>query len=264
MKNKVVSDYHIHSKWSPDSKMSIQDALDHCNLGQIQDIAFTEHMDLGIQHKKAYHRLDDYIEEVSQAKHQYPMMHILTGIEAGVNASNLTETEQLLRTFPLEYIVFSLHASKGAPFCSQRAYQKAGHEAFLRLYFEEMLYIVTHGQRYHALGHLDYILRYQSYTIEEFLLYEQQIKEILNQLILHHAALEINTKGIQSLNRPHPPMEILKWYVQLGGSLVVIGSDAHKASQIGEHFHQAKEWIQSAGLEVYHTFEKGNWIENPL
>lgn len=264
MKNKGITDYHVHSKWSPDSKMSIQEALEHCIQNQILDIAFTEHMDLGIQHKKAYHQLEGYIEEIAQAKAQYPTITIQTGIEAGVNAANLVETEKILSAFPLDYIIFSIHASRGAPFCSQRAYSKKGHQAFLQLYFEEMRYIVTHGTHYQALGHFDYILRYQPYTMKEFLSYEQPIKEILNQLILHQAALEINTKGIQSLERPHPPMEILQWYAQLGGTLVVVGSDAHKASQIGEYFDRAIEWIKESGLRYYHTYDNGTWVENPL
>lgn len=264
MKKSKNVDYHVHSQWSPDSRMPIKEALDYCAQQEIHEVAFTEHMDIGIQHKKAYHRLDEYLQEVATLKLQYPELHILSGIEAGVNVGNLEATEQLLQNLPLDYIIFSLHASHRYPFCSKKAYTRIGHAEFLQLYFDEMLHIVSQGKKYHALGHMDYILRYHPYTIEEFLSYENQIKEILKQLKIHNAALEVNTKGIQSLHRPHPPIEILRWYAQLGGELVVIGSDAHAMDQIGEHFNYAKEWIRTAGLMGYHTFEKGDWVKNPL
>ena len=150
---------------------------------------------------------------------------------------------------------FSIHASKGIPFCSQRAYHKCGHQELLRLYFNEMLYTVTHGKHYHALGHMDYILRYHPYSLEEFLGYEAEIKLILEQLIRHQAALEINSKGFRSLNRPHPPIEILKWYQEMGGTLLVIGSDAHKSSQM-EKTSRVDRMVKTSGFSYYRLYGK--------
>lgn len=260
MNNYEKTDYHIHSEWSPDSRMPIQEALESCQKQEIDDIAFTEHLDIGIQHDKhAYEKLNQYTAVLEKVKSHYPMMNILTGIEAGVNTANLDSTEAYLDSCKYEFIIFSIHASKGIPFCSQRAYQKCGHQELLRLYFNEMLYTVTHGKHYHALGHMDYILRYQPYSLEEFLGYEKEIRQILEQLIQHQAALEINSKGFQSLNRPHPPIEILKWYQEMGGNLLVIGSDAHKSSQIGENFQDSIEWLKQAGFFHYQVIREGNW-----
>lgn len=240
--------------------MPIQEALDFCQKQAILDIAFTEHLDIGIQHdKNAYTKLNQYITLLQETKPQYPMIHILTGIEAGVNVANLESTEAYLDSCAYEFIIFSIHASKGIPFCSQRAYNKCGHKELLQLYFGEMLHAVTHGKHYHALGHMDYILRYQPYSLEEFLGYEAQIKQILEQLMIHQAALEINTKGIQSLNRPHPPIQVLKWYKEIGGTLLVIGSDAHKASQIGEKYQEAVEWLKLSGFSHYNLIREGIW-----
>lgn len=264
MKERLITDYHIHSEWSPDSNMSIQEAIEYCQLMQITDIAFTEHMDIGIQHKRDYHILGEYIKAIAKAKQRYPLMHILAGIEAGVNVTNLVVTEQFLQSLPFDYIIYSIHASQGIPYCSRKAYKKVGHKKLLHQYFEEMLFIVTNGKNYHSLGHLDYILRYQPYSLDEIVEYEEQIRQILRQLILHYAALEINTKGIQSLGRPHPPLAVLQWYRQEEGSLLVIGSDAHKASQIGEFFESALQWIQQAGFHNHHTFNGKMWQNHPL
>jgi len=45
----------------------------------------------------------------------------------------------------------------------------------------------------------------------------------------------------------------------MGGTLLVIGSDAHKSSQIGENFQESIEWLKQAGFSYYQVIRERNW-----
>jgi histidinol phosphatase-like PHP family hydrolase len=55
---------------------------------------------------------------------------------------------------------------------------------------------------------------------------------------------------------PCPALEILRWYRQLGGEILIFGSDAHKPQDIGMHFKLARELALTAGFTRLARFER--------
>ncbi len=53
-----------------------------------------------------------------------------------------------------------------------------------------------------------------------------------------------------------PNVEILKWYVALGGDRVTLGSDAHKPEDIGADLDVALDAARAAGLKYITQFEQ--------
>ena len=53
-----------------------------------------------------------------------------------------------------------------------------------------------------------------------------------------------------------PNVEILKWYVELGGERVTLGSDAHKPEDIGADLEVALDAARAAGLKYVTQFER--------
>ncbi len=53
-----------------------------------------------------------------------------------------------------------------------------------------------------------------------------------------------------------PGLDILRWYVELGGERVTLGSDAHTPKQIGSHLDVALDTARAAGLKYLTFFEQ--------
>jgi histidinol-phosphatase (PHP family) len=77
------------------------------------------------------------------------------------------------------------------------------------------------------------------------------LSEILGDVIRQGLALEINTSGLrQAVREPYPGVELLGMYARLGGKSVIVGSDAHRVSDLGAGLSEAREMAAQAGLEV--------------
>ena len=95
---------------------------------------------------------------------------------------------------------------------------------------------------YSILGHLDMIKRYDKQGDYPFKKTEPVIREILKHIIKAGKGIEVNTSSFRyKLNDLTPSRKILKLYNELGGEIITIGSDAHKAEDIGHKFDYIKK-----------------------
>jgi histidinol-phosphatase (PHP family) len=126
---------------------------------------------------------------------------------------------------------------------------------------EEVLKNLSMTDDYDTAAHLDFVERYYpAENVEEKLLkyedFADVIDEILLTLIRKDKALEINTAGIRyGLGVPHPSQRILLRYKELGGKLITIGSDAHRATDIAADFETVAKYLLDAGFKEYCVFE---------
>ena len=60
----------------------------------------------------------------------------------------------------------------------------------------------------------------------------------------------------RGMGDPSPPLQILRWYRELGGEILTFGSDAHIAGAIASHFDVALEMARAAGFTRVATFEQ--------
>ena len=133
----------------------------------------------------------------------------------------------------------------------------------IKNYLNEVLEnIKLYKNEFDVYGHLDYVIRYViNYygNIINKLNYsdsKELLDEILTLLIKNDKGIEINTSGIRyGLNSPHPNIDIIKRYKQLGGKIITIGSDAHKIEDLASDFDVAIDILKQAGFDeiaVYH------------
>ncbi|MDO5702684.1 MAG: histidinol phosphate phosphatase, partial [Lachnospiraceae bacterium] len=87
--------------------------------------------------------------------------------------------------------------------------------------------------------------------------YADVIDEILKILVRDNHAIEINTAGIRKqLGFPNPHPDILRRYRELGGTLVTVGSDAHRAYAVGFAVNTAVDILRSCGFTHMVYYEK--------
>ncbi|MCK5847702.1 MAG: histidinol-phosphatase HisJ family protein [Caldisericia bacterium] len=254
--NKTL-DYHVHSKWSLDSVLNVDEAIRFAENMWVNEIAFTEHLDFGFPEKEsAIINIPEYIDDLKI--HQTTTnIKILKGIEVGITESNLRESQRIISNFDFDFVIASVHANDIVPFCSTKAKLYYG-DRLLETYLKHVLYVVKNFDNFNTLGHLDYLLRYQNFSISDLMSFKTLVDEILGTLIYKNKAIEINTKGYTEDNfRDFKP--VLERFCLLGGKWITFGSDAHKSASIVHYFSETKTIINELGILDFAKYSDDRW-----
>ena len=115
------------------------------------------------------------------------------------------------------------------------------------------------GKDFDILGHFDYIARYAPYP-KQSIFYKDfpgELDEILKFLVSEGKGLEINTKTYRQygLRTPELDRDILIRYMELGGDIICLGSDSHKADQVGARFDYFAQYVKMFGFRRLGHFE---------
>ncbi|HCS73990.1 MAG TPA: histidinol phosphate phosphatase, partial [Clostridiales bacterium] len=124
-------------------------------------------------------------------------------------------------------------------------------------YYATILDVLKDYDDFNVLGHLDYLRRYSpyEYVSTDYKIGEEIIESILKLLIEKGKGLELNTAGFRhSSKQPHPHPDIIKWFKQLGGEIVAIGSDAHSIDYVGYEVDRAFDLLKYAGFNYVASF----------
>lgn len=247
-------DCHIHTNFSTDATMDIEDAIrvsKKLGLG----IIITDHMDY--KHHVPGEFVfdpDEYFEEYIP----YRSDRLLLGVEIGFREDSLKEIKELKDNYPFDFIIGAIHVVNGMDIYYKDYYIGKSKEQAYREYLEAVLLLVKHHDLYDSLAHMDYITRYSIY--EDRGLYYREFSELIDAILkeLSNAdkAIEINTRRIHEKDTVNNFIEILKRFRELGGRYVTIGSDAHKPEDIGINFKIAEEMVCTCDLKSVYYKER--------
>lgn len=260
-------DYHIHSHFSSDSNMKMEDAIKKAiDLG-LEEIAFTDHIDLlypPVSYPVWDIDYDIYTKEFFYLKEKYKnSISIKLGAEVGLQPHSIQKTLELLEKYPFDFIIASTHVVDYKDLADRVFYEgKTKEQAYMR-YFEQTLNLIKSFDKFCVYGHLDIVKRYGNYQNTELnkTEYWDIIDEILKLIIQKGKGIEVNTSGYRyHLNMPHPEFKILKRYHDLGGKIITIGSDAHRPEHIAYMFDKTIDSLKEIGFEYIAKFENQNPI----
>ena len=266
----IKADYHTHCNFSTDSNTSPESMIEGAIQKGITHFCLTDHMDLdypGTTKEKPLFEFEpkNYFKTLLPLQEQYKnKLNFSIGIELGLrpNRTDLNNTMyQLLADYPFDFALGSIHILEDKdPYYESYWKEYSSSKNVLINYFNHLIQSIQQFDGFDALGHLDYIIRYipdfcatKNYSYKE---HKEVIDEILKILIQKNKALEINTKGlISGLSCFHPKLEILTRYLELRGTLLTIGSDAHDPNSIGTQFQQAEALLCSCGIKGYYIYK---------
>lgn len=289
-------DCHSHSAYSPDSQTPAAEMCARALELGLTAYAITDHCECDffdpahpiVQPKKSVPiaaREEDPSDEeqfnyakttaqslktVTELKAAYAgKLELLAGVEIGQAMQNLEAAEQVTAK-PYDLIIGSLHRAAGLPDYYFIDYaQLDSHDLLelLRDYYEE-LYRTACWNKFDTLGHLTYPLRY---IVGDFGIpvdihqCDDIIEQILKTLAQNGKALEINTSGLrQKLGHTMPEVPYVKWFRELGGEFITIGSDAHNARDLGAGIEQGMERAYKAGFRHITYFKQRKPVLLPL
>ncbi|MBC2854972.1 histidinol-phosphatase HisJ family protein [Cetobacterium sp. 2A] len=258
---KLLSDYHIHSKFSGDSNEELEKIINQAQKLGMKEIAITDHYDFDVINvsENFMVNFEEYVPKILELKDIYKdKIDIKLGVEFGMQPHLKDYARNLLKMYPFDFIIASSHSIDRIDVSSKDFFIEKTPEKAHEDYFKNLLKNLDSFDEFSVWGHLDFITRYGGPQYRE-LNYKKNwdiIEEILKKIISLGRGIEINTSGFRyGENRFYPKDEVLKRYFELGGEVITIGSDAHKFEDIGKDFNVAYDFLESIGVKYISSFK---------
>lgn len=259
----IITDFHTHSSNSGDSYTPMNQQIESAINKGLKYLCITEHLDLDypkMPRENIDFNLDTdaYFNEYKQNKGIYSdKINLLFGVELGLQPHLAKTYSDYVKSWSFDFIIGSSHLCDGCDIYYPSFYEGKDESECYRRYFESELENINAFNDFDIYGHLDYIVRYgpnkdRYYTYEK---YKDIIDSILCKLINLGKGIEINTKAFKSgMAHPNPCEDILKRYLELGGEIITVGSDAHSPEFIASEFDRAEKILKECGFKAYCYF----------
>ena len=261
----ITADYHLHSSFSGDSTEPMENMICSAIKKGLTHICFTEHMDMDYPVNEYCPEntftlnTDSYLYDLAKYKAKYEdQIKIFFGVELGLQPQLQRQLALYSRSHEFDFIIGSTHVVNGKdPYYPGYFDNRSEEEAF-REYFNGILANIKKFNGFDVCGHLDYVVRYgvnkdKNYSYAK---YKDLFDEILTFLLEQEKGIELNTGSISRGTRDVSPcLDVIKRYRELGGDVITVGSDAHKASDIAADYARAEEVLKACGFSYYCIFE---------
>lgn len=235
----IKTNMHIHSKYSFDSKMEIEDIARILVENNVRYAAITDHVEFDRENQKyVLWKLLIRNLEIEKVNEKYEgKLKLLKSVEISEPHWHQDKVEYLSEHADLDFIIGSHHNIINLETSDNREY-------VTYLYYKQILEMIEKGN-FDVLGHLDYINRYYRENYSDF----NQVKEIFEALIEHHKIIEINTSAERRAGlKIFPSIDKICRY-RLVGKDVTIGTDAHRENELVDNLEQAEYLSQKIGLK---------------
>lgn len=270
----LLLDLHVHSNCSVDGGSSILEYGRQAEGLGLAEIGFCEHVDLDPRDQGFdCLNLAQYDQEMAAARSAIHGVRLRQGVEITYQAGLESRIASWLTRHVWDYVVASVHLvdyDDGWVLVSESGSVDAyfathSQDEVYGPYFEELLRAAQSGLG-DLLGHLDLVKRYGVDQYGPFLpsIFEEEIRAILQAAIATGTGLELNTSGWrQAPGECYPALTVLRWYRELGGEVVTVGSDAHHRRQLATGIVEALDLIRVAGFQAIATFEERrlSWLD---
>ena len=261
--SRILADYHMHCRFSPDSRGAPEEMCAAAVKAGLVEIAVTDHFEFfppgkfadkpyTIANMREQQQALEYCREKFAGR-----LTIRNGIEVGQPQCSPDAAEELMREVDFDYVIGSVHKMNGLDL-GLTEYQDGNIPALVRQNLE-MLRVLAETGDFDCMGHLDIIKRYAANQGKrvDLMDWKEEVEPILRTLIRRGKGLEVNTSGLrQSAKETLPSVTVLRFYRELGGEILTIGSDAHRPEDVGAGFTEALKAAKAAGFRQIAMYEK--------
>ncbi len=262
-------DQHLHSTFSFDSQADMDDVCAHAAQRGLAGITFTDHFDTHpTEWPGCRYDYDAQRQRIETLRAKYAgTLRVGHGIEVCYQPERMDFILEHLARFDLDIVLLSVHWMQGRRVHERDDWDGMSCEEGTRQY----LLAVRDAARFCAaqaragrrpfdvLGHLDFVSRYTRTWWGRTALADHPdlVDEILRACLEAELIPEINTSPLRNgVPDPMPPAWVARRYAQLGGICMSVGSDAHRAAQIGADLDTAAQIIRDAGMNGLAVFER--------
>lgn len=198
-----------------------------------------------------------YVDLVQRAADAYRgRLDVCLGLESEFFPGHEKWVENLHKRADFDYILGAVHWQSKEYLAR---FETGTIENFRRTYFEHLAQSAETGL-YDCLAHPDLVKNYHPDSWC-FAIVKNTAAAVLDRIAKTGVAMEINSSGLnKSYSEMNPGNEMLRMMAERKIP-VVIGSDAHRAQRVGEHFVTALNNLSDAGYEEVSYFQKRQRID---
>ena len=259
-------DCHAHTNFSHDARCVPEELCENESAKGAAGVAFTDHYDnfrCRVSDQKT-----SVIESVKKAKELDKTfagkIRVFSGIEIGEEICDRETGAEAHEMAKYDVILGSLHYFLYRDIkvaYSAYDFSNADDEylhGFMLEYFSQLITTIVTTD-FDILTHITCPLRYivRKYGKQiDLTRYDDQIDKILDLAVKKHLALEINTSGINtSFGRYFPDLEYVQRFIDKGGYMITLGSDAHITENAAQGFDELIPKLLEMGIKQAYYFE---------
>ena len=255
----IPLDYHMHSRFSEDADDTLEAMCSRAIELGIPEIGFSEHWDVGpYETNPRFFKPEPWFAELERLRGLFTgQLVIRAGIEIAEPHLYPQETAEVLGRAPFDYVIGSVHyVGQNFMFNGEYFHSHTADEVYSS-YFAEMQRMVRTAEL-DIVAHFDIPARTGKPIFGyEPARYEEKIRSALKTCIERGLALDVNVSGLRKPSQIiMPDPLILKWYAEMGGQRLTLGSDAHRVREVSLHLEKAIEAIRAVGINHVTQFER--------
>jgi histidinol-phosphatase (PHP family) len=247
----MIANYHTHTKRCQHATGEDREYVEAAIEAGLRILGFADHCPWVYPDKNfvsgirlAPHEVDGYFYSLESLKKEYEKdIKIYIGFETEHCPNMIPEQEELLKGYPLDYMICGQHFLD-AEYVSFYAGRPHADEDFLKRYVDTAVAGINSG-RYLYLAHPDLV----NFTGDEEV-YRSHMKRLCEALKEKDIPVEINILGL-STGRRYPGKRFLELAKETGNT-AILGIDAHAPEQIlnGEAIKKAELLCEEFGLPL--------------
>lgn len=207
--------------------------------------------------RMAESEFETYVALVQRAAAAYKgKLHVCLGIESEWFPGYEDYIRELHQRVEFDYVLGAVHWQAKEYLAK---FESGTIENFRRIYFDHLAKSAESGL-YDCLAHPDLVKNYHPDSWC-FAIIKNSVAASLDRIAATGVAMELNTSGLnKSYSEMNPGNEMLRMMAERKIPIVV-GSDAHRAQRVGEHFVTALNNLTEAGYEHVSYFQKRQRID---
>ncbi|TBH15466.1 histidinol-phosphatase HisJ family protein [Thermus thermamylovorans] len=261
-------DSHLHTPLCGHAEGAPGEYVFHARKAGLRGLVFTDHGPMppwyDPQSRMRLAELPFYLLALERVREENPDLYVGIGLEADFHEGTQDFVRALLRSYPFDYAIGSVHYLGAWPLDHpdhREEYAWRDLKEVYRAYFQEVARAARSGL-FHAIGHLDLPKKFGHHLPEEALveLAEPALRAIAEEGLL----LDVNTAGLRNpAGEVYPGPALLRRARELGIG-VVLGSDAHRPQEVGHAFAEAADLLLGLGYREALYFREGRPVAYPL
>ncbi|MCL2877537.1 MAG: histidinol-phosphatase HisJ family protein [Acidobacteria bacterium] len=264
----MLISYHNHTTWS-DGRHTIPELVAGARGAGVTELGISDHLAVtpdgrapawSIQLEK----LDAYVEDVLRTAQNTDDLTIRLGVEVDYFPETLEESISLLRPYPFDYIIGSVHfINEFAIDLNSDPWEEISQEErnqIWQVYWNHIAAAAKSGY-FDFIGHFDLPKKFKFYPDIDL---TADALAALDAIAAADAALEINTSGWHKpVGEAYPGLFYLM-QARLRNIPLLINADSHYSSHVTRDFETARKLASAAGYTELVRYEKRKRFTYPL
>ena len=251
----ILHDYHMHTKRCGHATGEVHEYVAEAKRKGLEEIGFSDHLPF-VTHRDSHYTMDlselpDYQRDIEEAVAKNRDLSIKVGIEADYMEDHMDQIQELIQSYPYDFVIGSVHFMK-QPFDVAQKARSAGDSSSGRWAFDDprekekwenadvdMIYrnyyrLLQDSAKsgiFDIIGHVDLVKKFGHRATADLTDLIHQTGKVFKESGL---SIEINSSGLRKpVQEIYPSLEVLKIYASYDIP-IVFGSDAHAPADVGE------------------------------